>query len=98
MAHGLEIYNEAGDARLVTSDRQLDHIAVFTGNILQDDTVTLTAGLTGFDITSGLWGLDVSPLHKLLDVTCSLGQVQLHRKDVFQLSTDMHYRVMVFKL
>ena len=98
MAHGLEIYNEAGEARLVTSDRQLDHIAVFTGNILRNQTVTLTAGLTGFDITTGLWGIDVGPLHEHLDVTCTAGQIVLHRKDIFSVTTDMYYRVMVFKL
>jgi hypothetical protein len=92
MAVGLRVWDTNGNVRLDTKDKQIMHYAAYSGTIGAGASTTLTVG-GGYDITSGDWGLDVTPISLYLKAVSTSGQIV-----VSSTSGSIQWRINVFKL
>ena len=99
MAHGLRVFTSAGLIRLDPKDKQIMHYAAYSGTLAQNATTTITVG-GGYDITSGDWGVDVTPLDIYLTAVSTTNQIVVsypHTATGYT-AAPVQWRINVFKL
>jgi len=98
MTQGLRVFTSAGLIRLDTKDKQIMHYAAYSGTS-QNATTTINVG-GGYDITSGDWGVDVTPLNIYLTAVSTSNQIVVsypHTATGYT-PTPVQWRINVFKL
>ena len=94
---GLQVWHPSNSSlpRLDTKDKQIMHYATYSGTIAAGASAVTTTVGGGYDITSGDWGIDVTPINEDLKVISTTNS--------FTVSTTKDYgsigwRVNIFKL
>ena len=99
MTQGLRVFTSAGLIRLDTKDKQIMHYAAYSGSLSQNATTTINVG-GGYDITSGDWGVDVTPLDIYLTAVSTTNQIVVSYPHTATGYTPapVQWRINVFKL
>ena len=92
MAYGLRVIAPDGSYRLDVGDRQVMHYTYFSGSLTDGNSVQLSVG-GGYNIGSGDWGIDVTPVDHRLKAVSSSNTITVTAN-----GDDFEYRVNVFKL
>lgn len=94
---GLQVWHPSNSTlpRLDTKDKQIMHYATYSGTIASGASpITITVG-GGYDITSGDWGIDVTPIERDLKVVSTTNSFTVSTTKDFG---SMGWRVNIFKL
>lgn len=93
MAHGIRVWTNDSPPRLRldTGDRQVMHYAQYAGTAGASPIVINVGG--GYNITSGDWGVDVTPVNEDLKVISASNTLTISA-----IVGSIQYRVNVFKL
>ena len=93
MAHGLRVWTNESPPRLRldVGDRQVMHYASYAGTVGASPIVITVGG--GYDITSGDWVVDVTPVNENLKVISTSNTLTISAT-----AGSIQFRVNVFKL
>ena len=76
MPSGVRVWSSSGALRLDPGDKQVMHYAFYSGTLTGggSSTTTVTIG-GGYDITSGDWGIDITPVDYYLEAVSTSNTV-----------------------
>ena len=96
---GLRVFTDATPPliRLDTKDKQIMHYAAFSGSLAKNGTATISVG-GGYDITSGDWGIDVTPVDLYLKAVSTTNQIVVSYPRPGTVPNPVQWRINVFKL
>ena len=94
---GLKVYAADGRIRLDTKDKQIMHYAAYSGSLAQNASTTINVG-GGYDITSGDWGIDVTPVDLYLKAVSTVNQIVVSYPRAGSVPYPLQWRINVFKL
>ena len=98
MAYGMQVFKQDGSIRLDPGDRQVMHYKYFSGTLAQGNSTTVSVG-GGYDITSGDWGIDVTPISDYFKAVSTTNTVTLTLLNGYSaMGSPIYYQVNVFKL
>lgn len=97
MSQGLQIFNDAGELRLDTSDRFVRADSFYSGNLSSGQSATVT-GIAGFDPNDPTWAIDVLPISLHLALTATSGQFTVTRASTDPFLLPVFWRVILFRV